>query len=291
MSSIESEFAMVRSLVFEPYTVFRVRPMSGQYVNVGEAGFRAGAGENPWPPDANATNVFVFGGSTAFGYGVADGETIPSRLHERLLVLGKNARVYNFATANYTAVQERIRLEQLLLDGFVPRVAIFIDGFDEFISPYYEPILMKRLHDATKAQPLMERVARAIRPSTALDESECRLPDPATVLDRYLANVRLIKATCAEFGVRPLFVWQPVPCYRYPGDAQDHGAHEALIECVRSGYEMMRTRRTDDILWLADMQEGRTENLYLDPDHYTAAFSGDIASAIAQHLIECGSID
>lgn len=289
--SIEAEFARVRSLVFEPYTVFRVRPMRGEFVNVHDAGFRAGSGENPWPPDANANNVFVFGGSTAFGYGLPDAQTIPSQLSDRLALAGRNVHVYNFATANYTAIQERIRLEQLLLDGFVPRVAIFIDGFDEFISPYYAPILMKRLHDATKAQPLVERVVRAVRPLTTMDESECKLPDPATVLDRYLANVRMLKAACAEFGVRPLFVWQPVPCYRYPSEAKNHGEHEALIQTVRSGYDMMRARRTDDILWLADMQEGRSESLYLDPDHYTAAFSGDIASAIAQHLIACGYLD
>src|SRR5262249_26348462 len=135
--SMESEFAQVRAMTFEPYSLFRVRPMRGSYVNVSEAGFRQNGAPLPWPPEAGC--VFVFGGSTAFGYGVADGETIPARLGNQLGVA-----VYNFATPNYTSVQERIRFEQLLLDGHRPSVAIFIDGFSDFIAPYYQPLMFAR---------------------------------------------------------------------------------------------------------------------------------------------------
>ena len=44
-----------------------------------------------------------------------------------------------------------------------------------------------------------------------------------------------------------------------------------------------RIRHTDlgdDFLWLADMQEGRTEPLYMDAVHYTAQF----CEAIAVHI-------
>ena len=34
-------------------------------------------------------------------------------------------------------------------------------------------------------------------------------------------------------------------------------------------------------LWLADMQAERYDELYLDPDHYGAAFSAEIAVALA----------
>lgn len=125
---MEKEFARVRALEFEPYTLFRVRTMAGPNVNVSEYGCRAGKRENAWPPDATHTNVFVFGGSTAFGYGIADGETIPAQLGEILtdLMPTKRVSVYNFATPNFICVQERIQLEQLLIAGYLPRIVVFL---------------------------------------------------------------------------------------------------------------------------------------------------------------------
>ena len=275
---METEFAKVRAMIFEPYTVFRVPAMTGRYVNVDAAGFRHGARPLPWPPDSDEGNVFVFGASTAFGYGVADADTIPSQLGEQL-----GAPIYNFATPNYTSVQERIRFEQLLLQGHRPRVAVFIDGFSDFIAPFYEPVMFAPFVNATSNHGLFARLLHREKP-------ECRVPDSASVVDRYLANARLIKGTAREFGVHPLFVWQPVPCYQYDGPATEHGSSAPLVEGVRRGYEMMNSRRAelDELLWLADMQRGRTDALYVDPDHYTAAFSREIAARIANAVIDAG---
>jgi len=275
---MHDEFARVRALIFEPYTLFRVAAISGPNVNVTEQGFRSNGDGAPWPPSKDA--LFIFGGSTTFGYGVADRDTIPAQLAARLQL-----PVYNFATPNYVAIQERIRLEQLLIDGAVPRVAIFIDGFDEFIGPYYEPVMMQRFVEATMQRSKLQKLLHREQPV------ECRVPDPAAVLDRYAANAKLIRGVCRQFGIRPLFVWQPVPCYRYEGPAESHGDAAPLIECVQQGYALMSNRRDfddDEFLWLADMQAGRTENLYVDADHYTSAFSGEIAGRIAQHLLVKG---
>jgi len=276
--SMEMEFARARALEFEPYTLFRVPAMTGRYLNVHPAGYRHGRRPFSWPPDPQEANVFVLGGSTAFGYGVADGETIASQLGDQL-----GSPVYNFASPNYTSVQERIRFEQLLLQGHRPRVAVFVDGFDDFIAPFYEPMMFAPFVTAAKRRRLFDRFLRREKPAG-------RMPDCAVVVDRYLTNMRLIKAAAQQFGVHPVFVWQPVPCYQYAGPAADHGSSAPLIECVQRGYEMMDARRggIDGLLWLADMQRGRTDALYIDPDHYTAAFSGEIASRIGQHLVKTG---
>ena len=118
--------------------------------------------------------------------------------------------------------------------------------------------------------------------------------DPAEVVGRYLANKRLIEGICTSFEVRPLFVWQPVPCYRYDGPLvaphdDDNPVRERLLACIRQGYEIMDARRAAGacgahFLWLADMQAGRTDGLYVDADHYTPAFSREIAEAIASAL-------
>jgi hypothetical protein len=311
-AALERELIRARSATFEPFTLFRVPPMAGRYVNVAREGYRRGHRGATWPPDRAATTIFVFGGSTTFGYEVTDGETIPSQLADQLTSLtgDSSIAVYNFGSPNYSSVQERIRLEQLILDGHVPRVAVFVDGFDDFLWPYYGPVMLRTFAEAlprpsttrlaaTTLQAAVRRVApgrisRLLLPGATTDVQPGRLPDPGAVIDRYLANKRLIEGICDRFDVRPLFVWQPVPCYHYDGADDlprpaDSRVRDRLLEYIRRGYALMDNRRGAEasgpaFLWLADAQVGRTERLYVDADHYTPAFSGEIARAIAEHL-------
>ena len=279
--------------------MFRVAPRTSRRVNVSRHGFRAGTQNLPWPPRADDFNVFVFGGSMAFGYGIDDSETIPAQLNRMLCVSDSASRVYNFACPNFDSSQSRIRFEQLLVRGVRPDVAIFIDGFANFIAPYYAPLVFRPFADAVRKPGLSRRVSRFLRGEKRTLDQLCRVPDPKDVIADYSANRKIAEAVCDAYGVRPLFVWQPAPCYNYDGDAARphahlHGAEAApLLECVRAGYALMSQMRLSSredarFLWLGDMQEGRTENLYIDADHYSAAFSQEIAAQIERHLRESG---
>lgn len=123
-------------LVYEPFTEFREKKVSGKYVNVSPQGFRIGKDQGSWPPSAENFNVFVFGGSTTFGYGLPDDQTIPSFLQDALQqkMPSQKVRVYNFGRGNYYSTHERILFEQLILSGFVPNLAVFIDGMNENLN-------------------------------------------------------------------------------------------------------------------------------------------------------------
>jgi hypothetical protein len=122
-----------RPIAYETFTQFMERPFRGQYVNVAAAGFRFSAHQGPWPLDPRAFNVFAFGGSTTFGYGVADSETISSQLQEQLRRrTGQPINIYNFGRAYYYSTQERILFEKLLTGNQRPQLAIFIDGLNDF---------------------------------------------------------------------------------------------------------------------------------------------------------------
>lgn len=101
--------------------------------------------EGPWPPAKSNLNIFVFGGSTTFGYGIADGETIASALQRKLAnSSSKPIRIYNFGRGHYYSTQERILFSNLLGAGTVADVAVFIDGLNEFYyrkdAPQYRVI-------------------------------------------------------------------------------------------------------------------------------------------------------
>lgn len=299
-----------RQPAFEPFTDSRERRHVGRFVNVDPIGFRLSRDQAPWPPDPERVNVFVFGGSATFGYGLADDETIVSALQTYLAERAPRLRsaCYNFGSGGYYSTQERILFEELMAAGSVPRCAVFIDGLNEFVfpNPWHTPLLrrcvaspvlagMEMLRDHLPLALLIARAKarRGLRPA----QEDLSAYDDATLLDsridRYQANRRLLASAAAGYGVRPLFVWQPVPTYHY--DLRWHLFGEFDFEhnnYARFGYGRFRERMGaslgNDFLWLADMQEALREPLYVDQVHYTAAMSRRIATEIGQALLDRG---
>lgn len=310
-----------RPYVFEPYVQLKERPFSGISVNVDGNGFRMIDNQGPWPLDPDSFNIFLFGGSTAFGYGVSDNETIAAYLQECLLdKMSSQVRVYNFGRGHYYSTQERILFEQLLTSGAVPDMAIFIDGLNEFYFSINEPHFTSRFRkfvDGACTPPKwisqlpMNRAARAIKrkirhvTTKKKKKRECDSKniaggedryqnDPvrtASIVERYLKNKKLIEAAGIAFGVQPIFVWQPVPTYNYNDRNHvfaDAGYREHIFS--RYGYEYMAKYTKSNylgkhFLWCADIQSGLKEPLYVDLAHYGSTLSKKLAETIVEFLI------
>ena len=300
-----------RNGAYEPLTQFKEAPFRGRYVNVDPAGFRLSTPQGPWPPDPANFNIFLFGGSTAFGYGVSDDETLSSAMQP--LLSSASARpvlTYNFGRGSYFSTQELMLYYRLLTSGSVPQVAVFVDGLNDFSTPDGEPEYTANLkllieeHGWDDRRGGLRSVLNATRAVDAArwlrdalgHREEDHGPAPydeavlARVRDRWLTNRRLIEKLSDLFRVRPVFVWQPVPMYRY-----DYKSYHVLgdlgVEPGASdrGYPLMarlraELERSGDFLWLADMQQDKRENLYVDECHYTAAFTKEIAARICGFL-------
>ena len=302
-----------REYVYAPFVQHREGAMRGRFVNVDRHGFRHSAEQGPWPPDELDFSIFVFGGSTTYGYGVADHETVPSRLQQVLAEHGcHRARVYNFGRGNYYSEQERILLESLMAAGAVPDVVLFIDGLNEWkAAPKFTGRLEYLLAEtsgqlvrrASKSLPAVElvRTLRAdLRRTDAADaaseitDSDRELAKAA--VDRWVRSKKMIEAVARELGVAALFVWQPVPSFAYGLEhhlfAGESAEALARHRALRYGYGLMDDSRSVDpglersgnFLWLADIQRDRKEPLYVDAAHYTAAFSEEIARRIASFV-------
>jgi hypothetical protein len=251
--------------------------------------------------------VFVFGGSTTYGYGLPDDETIPSYLGKCAAASHTPAHlaVYNFAREGYFSTQELILFQQLLRAQFVPQVAVFIDGINEFSHPDGQPAFADRfsrfMAGEIHSNPFnnLPITKAAYRLRAGWTKPHPRVPEDSAdravlegVINRWLANKRMIELTAAGFGVRTIFVWQPVPTYKYdlryyfPTFEKGYGGKWPRDHY---GYPLMENLREQgklgpDVLWLADLQQDKHENLYVDPVHYTAAFSKDIAAEICGFL-------
>ena len=308
-----------RPYIYSEFTHFSERPVDGRYVRVSAAGYRHSKNQGAWPLDVDNINIFVFGGSTTFGYGLPDEQTLPSHLQDRFSrQSARPVRVYNFGVGWYYSTQERLQLEKLLFQGHVPDIAIFVDGLndlsqgqnnepafnDQFAktfervqgfgvqSPFsiFESSRASSWYAALVKETAVERAVISLRQRLARtrpsEQASLAKPRFAAAGKCYLNNISLIALTCRHFDVEPLFVWQPVPGYKY--DLRYHlFANPDSHQDQREFYAWMAARlkaepQGDRFLWCADIQEDATECLYLDSQHYTAAFASTFADTIVE---------
>lgn len=304
-----------RNYNYEPFTQFKESPYQGKYVNVDENGFRVTKNQGPWPLAKENFNVFIFGGSTTFGYGLPDEETIASYMQDYLSEINlesKKVVVYNFGRGNYFSTQERILFEQLLNTNNVPNLAIFIDGINEFYynedKPVFTDLFEKIVGDRTGALKYLSLRALKMTPigqaadyfgNKIFKDNKSNLEeaynDPILidrVISRYLKNKNLIEAIAKGYNIKPIFVWQPIPLYKY--DLKYHLFAEGGFDrhtYSKYGYPQMAKLNEggslgNDFLWCADIQEWIEEPLYLDKVHYTAEMSQKLAKKITELLTE-----
>ena len=73
----------------------------------------------------------MFGGSTAWGEGAPDDETIPSHLARLMNVWGVDTTVKNLGERGYVSTQEVVFLYRELQAGRRPDVVVFYDGIND----------------------------------------------------------------------------------------------------------------------------------------------------------------
>lgn len=259
-----------RDLVFSPFVAFKERKYTSRFLNVNEFGMRRTADGLPWPPGPGPT-IFVFGGSTTFGYGVADHHTIPFQLCKLT-----DCCVYNLGCAYYYSSQERALFQKLLARGIIPDRAIFIDGLNEFRGGAEdEPEFTDRFSQLLGNQPVCR----------VLD----KVPQWRRAVELYLRNKRLIEAAAREFGVKLTFVWQPIRAFRFDR-SQDLfvGVNFVQRNGAEDGYAHMEQLRRDgrlgaNFLWLAEAHN-QVKWPYIDNVHYSPAMCASLAELIAREV-------
>jgi hypothetical protein len=303
-----------------PFVHYRETPYTGRYVNVHPAGYRDNGQGQAWPPAESTPGplIFVFGGSTTFGYGVADAETIPAYLAE---LLPAGAQVYNFGAGSYYSTLELLSFQNLLRAGLRPDIAIFIDGINEgqtepdrwreficdpqagagTLSLNYNEWPVSRAADSFRYRLGLNAAGGEENSAGGGEEGDDILAQPLTsmadfaqereiaAVEQWRDNRRMIQALGDEFGVAVLFVWQPDPRYQYPRESHLFPERLPPDEIYRHEYLLgLGVKNWPGVLFLAEIQAGRAEPLYVDALHYTAAFNQEIAGHIARALSDGG---
>ena len=294
-----------QEFTYEPYTQFRRKAQKGEFLNIHEEGFRYIQDQCSYPVNKSNYNIFLFGGSAAFGYGVGDNDTIASRIQHRLRnnYNFTNVCVYNFGRSSYFSIQEGILLQNLIRKNQIPDMSIYIDLLNDYNDPDSQPKFTPQLSDYIAGK---NRVINALSelPVTRIgvylisnkDRPLIKGKEELTgITQTYFINKKIIESVSKGFGIKTYFVIQPTPLYKY--NLSNHIVYNKYPHILnitmngKLGYEILREQYDKfdfndrkNIIWLVDMQENKSENLYVDSDHYNPVFSDEIAGEIVKSI-------
>ena len=277
------------------YVGWRGRPYQGEAVTVGEDGLRV---TPPLSSESAATpiRVFTFGGSSMWGEGARDSETIPAYLQ---VLPSQPVEVTNFAQRAWVSTQSLMELTLALQRGNVPDVVVFYDGYNEIFSAYatgrtgvpenFAGVSQESTVAAAVRNTELSQLLTRWRPPTApeIGSEEMAL----AVVETYSETIRIVRALGDEYGFESRFYWQP----QLFGDPKPLTAEETtlldhpwlappvkeLTLAVRPHIERL-AQQHDDVVDLRDVFADVPERLYHDPCHVRGGGNRRIATAMLE---------
>jgi len=290
------EYGRVKSQ-WKPYVYWRRIPYRGEYINIDPDGIRLTTGTDPSPKEASTSpKIFMFGGSTLWGWGARDASTIPSLLAKELRSKGVVSEITNFGEAGYVSTQEVITLLLQLQKGNIPDLVVFYDGINDTFSafqhhaaglPQNELNRVKEFNlsqaekfqertrivfqDLTRNLSTVRFLQRLFGRSVVLGETgsvatASRLnlaPHRGSlaqeVLDTYIGNIELVRALGEYYGFKYLFYWQPTLFQKVHLTNYEREQRDAVHfeQFFQKTYEVVRRSR------LADKREYNFRDLSL----------------------------
>ena len=302
--------------IFEPYVQFRERPRTGRFVNISTDGYRLNSATDRKVFDRTGpASVFLFGGSTTFGYGVRDEDTVAAHL-EALFRRDASpsappVAVYNLGRGYYGSAQEFLLLKSLVQRGLVPKVAVFLDGINEQFCPTYSANIAEmfriaqhdpaaRLREVMASLPVMrlafsshrsELAANAMYLNRALRgySFECRCPEEIQSacypqwLKTFGLNKQLIRAMAREFGFEVHFFLQPVGGYRNRFTTTPDGIKRPdHLWAEFERHPIMNGENDHSLTGILEHYQGEA---FVDLLHYTSGVNRLIAERAYPHVV------
>ena len=281
---------------YEPWIEFRNIDFQGKYVNVNSLQRRSIPAEFINPAAKDTIDIFFFGGSTTFGFNVADEETIPSQfiqLYKSKYPNGKSVRVHNYGTPTYYSYQELMLFTKLLFEGKRPDMVIFIDGVNDFWfakASYYDQSYFSYVLRQVFSQDLLAGGKFKFK-----DTADRMFKDPTdipletynnTLVAHYFKNIRNAAMMAEMAGVESYFFCQPVPFYKYPNQQKDPICFKDQNTRFSQIYPLIE-KNADSLprfTFLGNMLENESGYPFVDGLHYSPIFARKVTAQILSRV-------
>ncbi|MGE0200170.1 MAG: SGNH/GDSL hydrolase family protein [Candidatus Melainabacteria bacterium] len=309
------EYIEARKMSLQPHVMWLTNPYKGKYIQIDENGIRRTI-KHPRP---DARKVFVLGGSTLWGEGSPDKDTIPSQLQARL---GDGYDVTNMGQTAWTSVQELNYLLGRLSAGDIPDIVIFYDGVNDGFTTLYSPAKPRSIHNIEKVlgfhtaptswgtiltdvynQSGYKVLEKVLKTNSTGGESNTSQWDEkvapkidenvTTTLDEYDQLIRQVQALSKVYGFKTYFFWQPYlfSDHREPvGDEKiPYGEASATwIDAEKKLYTAARQRfsrrEKEQVYFIGDVLD-EAGPVYIDWCHISPKANGLVADAMFSRIV------
>ncbi|HET8646835.1 MAG TPA: hypothetical protein VFO85_15175, partial [Vicinamibacteria bacterium] len=244
--------------------------------------------------------IFVMGGSTVWGYGAPDWETVPSHLAARLAAAGRPACVFNYGEDSWRTTQGVVELLLELRRGRRPDLVISVNGCNDVFTPFFLTGQADVEWDYARSKPWLEELARPGRGSFAFLEASNtwallrRLRDrwsgppsypppddpeglAEAVAQAYLRDLDAVDALGRSYGFRSLFVLQPLAvtggkrltAEEEAGVRRQLGAsYELGRDAVQRTYTRLRASGRASLRDASGVFDAEAASVYIDACHF-----------------------
>ena len=278
---------------YTPVLGFKETARSGKFVNISGLGFRLNSPKEPLAKELISSNkkIYVFGGSTTFGYGVQDSATIPAHLSKMI----PSMRVFNFGRGYYFSEQENFLFDELISSSISkPKLAIFVDGVNERCGNHIYLSEMKSIFTEVSSRnynwsprEFMKPVSTILsklgknRQGLRLSQRGCRdryAGSSITLPEKFKMSLDKRAALCDLHRIRCLTYIQPFPGYK---NVHIHGT--LTDSAVKKAQELSRVSVKSGFHETVDITSALSElkeHAYVDNVHYSSSAMQTIARRI-----------
>ena len=306
------------SLEYHPFGLWRSRPFSGETINVDGNGVRRTVHSRCEPGDPV---IWLFGGSTMWGFGSPDWETIPSLLARRSADQGRPVCAVNYGEDSWRAAQGVVKLTlELKAASRPPDVVVFLSGCNDVLTPFFLTGRADREWDFAQSKPWLDDLANrgggsllylgATNTAELVRRVATRLKGPAAwpapsdpeglareVVDDFFRSMAVLDALSRGYGFRYTSFWQPLAvadgksltAEERDGVRRQLGAsYEAGREAASRTSALIRDRPRPHVHSIADLFARDTGSLYIDSCHFLPEGNRIVADRIQRALDAAG---
>jgi lysophospholipase L1-like esterase len=292
---IAEETQYSNQFAYEPWIEFRNIDYKGEFVNVSASQRKSIPEIFINPASADTLDIFFFGGSTTFGFNVADNETVPSQfmqLYKARYPNGRSVRVHNYGTPTYYSYQELMLFTKLLFEGKRPDVVVFLDGVNDFWfaqasyynQSYFSYVLRQAFQSPGGKSKFMDTADRMYRDPQHVPPQQFY----SKLAENYFTNIRNAKMMADMAGAKSYFFCQPVPFYKYPNQQQDPICFKDTGTRFNFIYPVIADSAASlpNFTFLGNMLENEKGHPFVDGLHYSPAFTRKVSEKILERIAE-----
>lgn len=280
---------------YQPWLGFSAKSYQGKYLHINGL-IRATIPDATI--DTNRTEpilIYFLGGSTMFGFNVADQETIPSYFVSNYLKKKFKApiKVVNYAIPAYYSYHELVLMTQLMFDGKRPDLVVFFDGLNDFIaaqaSPFKKPLANYRMAqafsmDIRRGNPLYQDSMDFVFQNSPGSSIQA-LSD--SMYQNYISTISSIEKIAATYHAVPYFFVQPVPYFNYPHQKNDPICSKLDYPQYQYIYPKLEQEslHRNNLFFFGNLLATEKGINYVDKFHYAPRINEKIAVAMLEKLV------